>query len=60
MSRPAKRGVFCLEGPWSPQLTDRASMRPLLQLMEDVRGLKFERRDAATAEEMTYYLDDVP
>ena len=31
-------------------------MSPLLQLAEDVRGVKFERRDIATREEANFYL----
>ena len=57
MSTAIRRGVFCLEGEWTDKLTDRASMRPLLQLVEDVHGLKFERRDVATRAEAKFYLD---
>ena len=56
MATTMKRGVFCLEGPWSPKLTHRASMSPLLQLLEDVQGVTYERRDCATAEEVEFYL----
>ena len=57
MTEDIRYGVFCLEGEWTDRLTDRASMRPVLELAEDVRGVKFERRDVATREEAVFYLD---
>ena len=34
-------GIFCVEGDWSPLLTERASVRELLQLLENVAGIPF-------------------
>jgi hypothetical protein len=55
---PARRkpGVFCLEGNWSPKLTDRSSVRPLLEALEDLGHIKFSHRDVATVGELEHYL----
>ena len=56
MVKHKNRGIFCLEGPWSPKMTDRASMCPLLDVVEGVHGPGVAFRDAATPEEVHQYL----
>ena len=34
-------GIFCVEGDWSPSLVERASVRDLLQILEDVAGIPY-------------------
>jgi hypothetical protein len=40
---PSERtpGVFCIEGDWSSDLADRASVRDMLEMMEAVDGIPF-------------------
>jgi hypothetical protein len=49
-------GIFCLEGEWESRLTDRRSVEPLLQVIEnlDLWG-RVIHRDVATREEFEYY-----
>lgn len=48
MAKRRTPGVFCLEGPWSSRLTDKSSVRPLLELLENRGEIRFIHRDAAT------------
>jgi hypothetical protein len=41
MPRRAAPGIFCLEGPWSSRLTDQASVKPLLELLEEHKRVRF-------------------
>ncbi len=34
-------GIFCVEGDWSSLLTERARVRELIELLEDVAGIPF-------------------
>lgn len=45
-------GIFCVEGSWSESLTDRASVRELLQLLEDVAGIDFIHHHVGGAAEL--------
>lgn len=56
MPRRALPGVFCLEGPWSSRLTDRATVRPLLELLANLHIIRYIHRDASTVEEFGLYL----
>lgn len=56
VARRARAGVFCLEGPWDNLLTDRSSVRPLLEVLEGQDIIEFAHRDAATIEEFEAYL----
>ena len=49
-------GVFCLEGPWSTRLDDVSSVRPLLDLLERRRVIRYIHRDAATVDEFDFYM----
>ncbi len=40
-ARDKPLGIFCVEGSWSEKLTDRSSVRELLQILEDVAGIEF-------------------
>jgi hypothetical protein len=50
------RGVFCLEGPWARALTDRSSVRPLLEVVDNRLKTKFIFRDVSTEEEARHLL----
>ncbi len=52
----AANGVFCLEGQWAGDLTDRASVLPTLEHLERARELKFIHRHVATRDEVAYYM----
>lgn len=51
------RGIFCLEGEWDPNLTERASVQPILDLLQRLRIAETVHRDVATREELAYYID---
>lgn len=52
----AANGVFCLEGEWDPDLTKRASVLPVLELLERLGEIKQVHRDVATVGELEHYL----
>ena len=41
MSRERPPGIFCIEGDWSSDLADRASVRDMLDMLETVDGIPF-------------------
>ena len=41
MTRYRVPGIFCVEGAWSSNLADRASVRDLLEIIENVDGIDF-------------------
>ena len=50
-----QRGIYCIETVWyGPD--DRTSVRPALQLLEDLYGAPYIWRDAATKDELFLYL----
>ena len=49
------RGVYCIETVWYGD-DDRTSVRPVLQLLEDLYGAPYIHRDAATKDELFHYL----
>lgn len=49
-------GIFCIEGPWQASLTDKSSVRPLLEVLAGQEVIRFIHRDAATVEEFEHYL----
>ncbi|MEV4711544.1 hypothetical protein [Micromonospora sp. NPDC049374] len=55
MAKPG--GVFCVEGLWHDNLTDRGSVLPTLELLERLGVLRFIHRDTATPQELRYFLD---
>jgi hypothetical protein len=52
-----KKGIFCLEGMWDPDLAYRSSVRPILELLELRERIPFIHRDCATSDELKFYLD---
>jgi len=50
-------GIFCLEGEWSPKLTDPSTVRPILELLATQRLIKFIQKDVGTIEELRYFLN---
>lgn len=48
--------VFCLEGDWHDALTSRASVLPMLELLERLGRIEFVHRDIGTRAELKYYL----
>ncbi len=49
-------GVFSFEGDWEPDLEDKTSVRPLLDTIHRVEGVRFIHRRIGTEEELGYYL----
>lgn len=49
-------GIFCLEGEWDPNLTNRNSVEPILELLERLGIARTIHRDVATRPELEYYL----
>lgn len=49
--------VFCLEGDWHDELTSRASVLPMLELLERLDRITFVHRDIGTRAELKYYLE---
>lgn len=52
-----KRGIFAIEGEWESDLRGGLSFRPILELLHNINKSPFVHRDAATKEELFYYLD---
>ena len=49
------RGIYCIETVWYGD-ADRTSVRPVLQLLEDLYAAPYIHRDAATKDELFHYL----
>ncbi len=58
MSSSKAKGVFCLEGDWDSDLRWRATVGPVLELLDrsGAPAVPFIRRDVGTFEEFQYYL----
>ncbi len=56
----AKLGIFCLEGDWDPNLRNRTSVRPMLELLERMGTSQFIHRDCGTPGELAFYLSKWP
>ena len=52
----ATDGIYCLEGEWDSDLRRRASVLPVLELLERLGELKAIHRDVATRPELEHYL----
>lgn len=48
-------GIFCLEGDWSNDLTERSTVRPILDLLDNYEKTKIIHRNVGTKEEFYYY-----
>ncbi len=52
------RGIFAIEGEWHSDLRQGLSFRPIVELLSKMDNrIAFVHRDAATREELFYYLD---
>ncbi len=52
-----RKGVFCLEGAWERELTDKKSSLPVLELLQHQGYVDFIHRDVGTSGEFRHYLD---
>jgi len=51
-------GIFAFEGDWIPDnLTEGWSMRPALETLRDMLGIKFIHRQIGTPSELCYYVE---
>lgn len=55
VSSPAALGVLCLES-WSADLRNRATVRPLLEVLADQAGLRFIHRAVDSSDQLVQYL----
>lgn len=46
----ARRGIYCIEGPWTAQLRNRASVEPLLKFVTDAKPVKVIHEKAPNLE----------
>ncbi|WBB82211.1 hypothetical protein O7606_13075 [Micromonospora sp. WMMD882] len=53
----ARGGIFCLEGQWHRDLHERGSVLPTLELLERLGRIRFIHKDAATPDELNFFLD---
>ncbi|GAB3138937.1 hypothetical protein GCM10027290_07200 [Micromonospora sonneratiae] len=53
----ARGGVFCVEGQWHRDLNERGSVLPTLELLERLGRIRFICKDAATPDELFYFLN---
>ena len=49
--------IFCIEGNWEARLSGRATVRPVLDLLEANAGVRYIYRDCSTHEELDFLLD---
>ena len=58
MPRSRMKGVFCLEGDWDSDLRRRATVDPVLQLLDrsNIPKIPYIRRDVGTITEFEHYL----
>lgn len=56
MAAPARLGIFCLEGDWDNNLRVKTSVRPMLELLENMGTADFIHRDCGTSGELDFYL----
>ncbi|MCL2689299.1 MAG: hypothetical protein FWE57_05570 [Chitinispirillia bacterium] len=50
------RGIFCIEGLWNDNLKAKASIVPILNMLEMNGGIPFIHQTAATKEELEFYI----
>jgi len=53
---PPAKGIFCVEGLWSDNLRAKSSVGPILSMLEINEGIPFIHHDAATVEELEFYI----
>ncbi|MCR9294087.1 MAG: hypothetical protein NXI32_15295 [bacterium] len=54
--RKKVRGIFAIEGEWYSDLRHGVSFRPILEVINKLNRSPYVHRDAATREELFYYL----
>ena len=52
-----KFGLFSLESEWDHNLTNKETVQPLLEVLENSANIKFIHRRVATKGELKYFLD---
>ncbi|MBD3235874.1 MAG: hypothetical protein GF330_04150 [Candidatus Eisenbacteria bacterium] len=55
--RKQKKGIFCIEGLWDPDLRVTSTVRPILELLRLHEGIEYIHREYATREELEFYLE---
>ena len=50
------KNVFCLEGLWSNDLSDKSTVKPVLELLHQYKKMKYIHRDCATIPEFEFYI----
>ncbi len=55
-TKDQSKGIFCLEGLWENDLRQPSSVRPILDLLQNHRGIRSVYRDFATKDEFDFYL----
>lgn len=55
-TRKRIRGIFAIEGEWFTDLRDGVSFKPLLDIIKVLHNSPYVHRDAATRQELFYYL----
>lgn len=51
-------GVYCLEGKWRTTLNGRASVRPVLEILEDQKQIKSRHSNVINGVQIGHYLDE--
>ncbi len=57
MEKTYPKHVFCVEGNWEDKLSGTASVKPVLELLENNADVKYIYRDCSTIEEMEFLID---
>lgn len=52
------RGIFAIEGEWFTDLRGGVSFKPLLDIIKVLHNSPYVHRDAATRQELFYYLQN--
>ena len=55
--KPKPKHIFCIEGNWDMDLNEKASVRPVLELLEINADVKYIYRDCSTVEELYFLLE---
>lgn len=50
-------GIFCIEGQWHRDLSERGSVLPTLELLERLGTIRFIHKDVAAQDELFFYLN---
>lgn len=50
------KGIYCLEGIWDDDLREKSSVRPILELLYNNRGIEYIYHACATVKEMEFFI----